>query len=166
MTSSSAKATDSARFLVDLRATAVGTTTVGTVTGWGSCPTEGDGRKEISLDLFLVLSSHPGRYHQSVAGLRAFLYRNLPRLAPSLVRMPLRSSVELISSLLRVKTVALSANIVSVLRDPAFFAVFGPSPLYLMKRSVLVPSIRSLQYTTSCRSIFAAATRACVILST
>ena len=166
MISSSPKAIDSARFLVDLRTTAVVITAVGTITGWGSCPKEGDGRKEIPLDPFLALLSQFGRYHHRAAGLRAFLYRNLPRLAPSLVHMALRSSVELIASLLSVKTVALSANIVSVLRDPAFFAVFGPSPLYLMKRRVLVPSIRSLQHTTSCRSIFAAATRAFVILST
>ena len=83
---SSEKAPDSAPFL-----------DVGTTTVWGSCLRESDDRKEIPLDPFLVSSSHFGRYHHRIAGLRAFLYRNALSLAPGLVRMAMRSFVKLIS---------------------------------------------------------------------
>ena len=81
-------------------------------------------------------------------------------MGPFWVRMASRSFVELISFLLLelfVVTVPFSADELCALVDP--------SPLYFMKRRVLVPQEQSWQQMTSCRSLDAAATRACVILS-
>lgn len=128
----------------------------------GSLLGEFDRRKVIPpSDPFLASWSQSGAYHHRIPGLRAFLYRHALSLSSCLVRMPSRSFVELISFLffeLFVATVPLSAD--------SLCPLHGPSPLYLMKRRVLVPLAMSLQQTTSRRSLNAAVTRACVVLST